>query len=333
MLLLLTRNSRICLSSFSSLAKRFVRTYAIDATKLSPYLAEIARLEKTTPRVQKIRDQKRRTIKTVTEIDETYNVFDEGVKRVLDLGCSPGYWSQYAKDRILAVHHLLDAAFRSEGFIVGVDILNAIPPLGCTTIQGNVISNEVRKRTIEQCKEMAYRQWQVRLQAQQDQVSVYIKEQEQSSVHQTVAVDEQSIKDNIDYKVDVILSDLTLALPQETGFWNSTATKPYMRLATNTGLRLTVKDGLKSPFDLADAILVYAIDLLREGGTVVLRLNGINVDDVEVVLLRQRLTNVFRFVTMFGEADSFPRKEVYFVCKNKNDNVDKVSAFAVKAKL
>lgn len=333
MLLPLTRNSRIYLSTY---AKWSVRTYAIDATKLSPFLAEIARLEKTTPRVQKIRDQKRQTIKTFTEIDETYNVFDKGVKRVLDLGCSPGYWSQYAKDRIFAVHHFLDAAFRSEGFIVGVDILNAIPPLGCTTIQGNVISNEVRKRTIEQCKEMAYRQWQVWLQALQEsanQFSVYIKEQEQSLVHETVAGDKKSIKEIIDYKVDVVLSDLTLALSQETGFWNNTATKPYMRLATNTGLRLTVKDGLKSPFDLADATLVYAIDLLREGGTLVLRLNGINVDDGEVGLLRQRLTNVFRFVAMFGEADSFPRKEVYFICKNKNDNVDKVSAFAVKAKL
>lgn len=326
-----------------------IRNYAYDGSKPeSPQKSEIARLEKITPRTQKIKDQRHQHTKKIQHIDEKYDIFNASVRRVVDLGCAPGLWMKYAKDQILWNHRLLEAGFCDEGFIIGLDILSTTPPVGTSTLQGNLISKHSLQRTIDLCRELAYRQ-----EAKRTELATPFREEvfdengelidpgndedttyfgkEQIDMNNELKLKE--LRGSVDYKVDLVLSDLTLTLKQDRGFWNNTQTKPYLRIATNPKLRLTVKDQSKAPFDLADAALVYAIRLLKENGTFVLRMHAVDPDDPEIELLTWRLRSVFRLVESSEPLDSFSGVEFYFICKGKDDSIDAAEAFSYKAKL
>ncbi|CAH2353320.1 rRNA methyltransferase 2, mitochondrial [[Candida] railenensis] len=326
-----------------------IRHYAYDGSKPeSPQKSEIARLEKITPTRQKIKDQRHHHTKKIQLIDEKYDIFNADVRRVVDLGCAPGLWMKYAKDRILWNHRLSEAGFCDEGFIVGLDILSTTPPTGTSTLQGNLISKYSMQRTLDLCKELAYRQ-----EAKRNELATPLKEEvidengdlietendvdttyfgkEQIDINNELKLKES--RANVDYKVDLVLSDLTSTLKQDRGFWNNTQTKPYLRIATNPKLMSTVRDQTKAPFDLADAALVYAIRLLKENGTFVLRMNAIHPEDPEIELLTWRLRSVFRSVESTEHLDSFSGVEFFLICKGKDDSVDVVEAFSYKAKL
>ncbi|HEB32627.1 MAG TPA: RlmE family RNA methyltransferase [Spirochaetes bacterium] len=68
-----------------------------------------------------------RSIYKLEEIDKKYRLFKKGVK-VLDIGCSPGSWSQYMLKKV------------GTGSIVGIDISNSvrIHDNRFTFIQGNI---------------------------------------------------------------------------------------------------------------------------------------------------------------------------------------------------
>lgn len=312
---------------------QFTRTYA-KSNKPTPYTAELKKLNKSTPRSVKIFNQKQLSVSKITEIDENFQIFDKSIKRVVDLGSSPGLWSQYAKNRIFSINKLQEAGFRNEGFVIGVDIVNTVPPLGITTIQGNIFSDHVRTRLVTQCKELSYRiqnySTQSLAETKPDDESYYTREQKEGEAHEE-ALSEKF--ESINYKVDLLLSDLTLTLPQETGFWNNTMTKPYLRIATNPSLQLKATNSKKNALDLGDATLIYAIDILRENGTMLLRLNGIDLLDPELHLFELRLKNVFKLVEKMEGTDTFIGSELFYICKGKNDSIDKVSAFTVNRKL
>lgn len=70
-----------------------------------------------------------RAVYKLTEIDEKFGVLSEG-DRVLDLGCAPGSWLQYARQRT-----------GERGVLVGVDRGNVakVPP-GTRVVVGDVMS-------------------------------------------------------------------------------------------------------------------------------------------------------------------------------------------------
>src|SRR5215831_15145411 len=41
-----------------------------------------------------------RAVYKLEEIDQRHTIFERGITRVLDLGCAPGSWLQYARQRI-----------------------------------------------------------------------------------------------------------------------------------------------------------------------------------------------------------------------------------------
>ncbi len=65
------------------------------------------------------------------EIDEAHKIFDY-VTRVVDLGCSPGSWSQVSTKKV-----------GSNGLVVGVDLLPTEPINGANLIQGDFTDNQI----------------------------------------------------------------------------------------------------------------------------------------------------------------------------------------------
>jgi len=82
-----------------------------------PYVAEAKRL-----------GYRSRAAFKLIQLDERFGLF-AGAHRVVDLGCAPGGWAQYAATRI--------GAARGKGVVVGID-LSAAPPIpGATLIHGD----------------------------------------------------------------------------------------------------------------------------------------------------------------------------------------------------
>jgi len=72
------------------------------------------------------------------EIDKEFNIFNNKIKRVVDLGCAPGSWSQVACKKV-----------GDDGMVVGVDLLDIQPVHNLHFIQGDFTENEVLDKLIE----------------------------------------------------------------------------------------------------------------------------------------------------------------------------------------
>jgi 23S rRNA (uridine2552-2'-O)-methyltransferase len=74
-----------------------------------------------------------RAVYKLEEIDQRHAIFERGMTRVLDLGCSPGSWLQYARQRI-----------GTSGQLVGLDRgpLQRPPP-GARIVVGDVMAVEI----------------------------------------------------------------------------------------------------------------------------------------------------------------------------------------------
>jgi len=177
------------------------------------------------------------------------------------------------------------------------------------------------------------------------QQSYYFKEQSESFIEQQVSdlseeFDKLTVTKNdkekeVDYKPDLILSDLSAPFMQEKGFFNNTNSKPYLRTAANPILSRTITDEAKAAIDSADAALILACDVLKKGGTLVLRLAKVDPDDAEIALLHSRLDKVFSHVyiwnrsSLFDEQNYVPQDKFY-VCLDKIDDVcDKKQVFMI----
>ncbi|CAK7909897.1 hypothetical protein CAAN1_13S02278 [[Candida] anglica] len=260
---------------------------------------------------------------SISHIQDKFEIFTN-VRRVLDLGTAPGYWAEYARDQIIEEQGIKEEDFVKNCHVVGVDLLFSTPPNGTSKLQGNIFSEDLRKRVESHCKEIAFRQHQDKIPIiPNDEDEIVSKDIENSYFFKEmkeVNAQTESGKLEEDYKVDLILSDLGPPLKQKSGFWVSTATNPYKRLGSYDSLRKPLFD--KGIFDLADAALVYACDLLKHNGKFVLRLSQVDTNDAELKLLHTRLLKVFNEVNRWGGD-----QDIYFICKGKDDAIDKVRAF------
>ncbi|KAG5440436.1 hypothetical protein PCK2_000464, partial [Pneumocystis canis] len=71
------------------------------------------------------------------EINEKYKIFKPG-NTVIDLGFSPGSWTQVAVEKV-----------GSKGRVLGIDILPSQPPTGASSMQGNFLSKATQKAIIK----------------------------------------------------------------------------------------------------------------------------------------------------------------------------------------
>ncbi len=71
------------------------------------------------------------------EIDEKYQLLGRG-KKIIDLGCAPGGWTQICVDRVGILKH-------REGLVVGIDLLPVVPAVpGATLLEGDFLEEEMQ---------------------------------------------------------------------------------------------------------------------------------------------------------------------------------------------
>lgn len=262
-------------------------------------------------------------------IDKEFGLFNRNVTKVLDLGYVPGNWLEVARYKMCEVLQIDESDLNEQCTLLGFDILFGTPPLGTSSIQGNIFSKTSHRDIVAFFKDMELKRQEKMYKKNKidDDFdnSYFAKEQIdiESLGHHMQQMDLN--EKQLDYKPQLILSDLSTFFKQERGFWNNTNTRPYLRFAANNILNQPITDSSKSCIDMGDATLVLCCDLLRDNGTLVLRLAGVNVHDREYDILRQRCQRVFATV-----AEWKPREhEVFLVCKGKRP-VDKRDVFMYK---
>lgn len=284
-------------------------------------------------------------------IDDKFKIFNENVTKVVDLGCVPGNWSQFAKNRLCEVHGLEEEDFKKKCSLLGVDILFGTPSRGTSYIQGNLYSKLTHYNIIHHFKELAVRQRLPNVYSNKDQEadnnSYLAKEQDQSFYSQldelTLDMENLSLEDqrlkfmsNLtpeDYQPDLVLSDLSAPFLQDQGFFNNTNTRPYIRTGTNEGLKKIIVEPMKTSIDLADSCLLLCCSLLKREGNLILRLSVVDLNDPELKLLQNRLEKVFQSVIRWTknnfdcthhskEETPVPEiNELFFICHNKFEHI------------
>ncbi|NRA87692.1 MAG: RlmE family RNA methyltransferase, partial [Rhizobiales bacterium] len=66
----------------------------------------------------------------LSEINEKYRLLQKGMN-IIDLGCAPGGWLQYASNKI--------GLDKGKGSLIGIDLQEVEPVAGCTIIQGDFL--------------------------------------------------------------------------------------------------------------------------------------------------------------------------------------------------
>lgn len=307
--------------------------------------------EKVSSRQQKIHDINMTSQSKLYHIDNKFNIFNDRVTRVLDLGYVPGNWLEFAKFRLCSVYGLEEIDINDKCDLLGFDLLFGTPPLGTSSIQGNIYSKTSHESMAQFFKDAALRRKDEDMKnlSKVDELnkSYFVKEQteiEMIESHMT----ELKLEPELDYKPQLILSDLAMPFNQEKGYFNNTNTRPYLRFGSNEVLNRPMTEKVKSAIDLADATLVLTSDLLNNGGNLVLRLPAVDKDDEEFQIVLQRCRKLFKRVSSWPqpleiflkESHIIPQKdptayrarsvakyrELFLICQDKRD-IDKLSIF------
>lgn len=83
------------------------------------------------------------------QIDDEYNLFDVGVKKVVDLCAAPGSWSQVLSNKLYVNPQEADEALEAgKPRVVSVDLQEMAPIPGCALIVGDITSQETAEQII-----------------------------------------------------------------------------------------------------------------------------------------------------------------------------------------
>lgn len=267
-------------------------------------------------------------------IDNEFKIFNKQVSGILDLGFAPGNWLAFAKLKMCEVYGLEEVNINEKCNFLGFDLLVSTPPVGTSVLQGNIFSKACHKQITELFKEFALKKTE---QQPEEEASYLSTEQQDTLFEQELEDMERGLKEltvndtkvsieDFDYKPELILSDLSKPFVQEKGFYQNTNTKPHLRLNSNPVLNQVVVNSNKNSIDMADATLVLTCDLLKKGGTLVLRLASVDMDDPELDVVNMRLQRVFEQVHERQVSNN--SGDLFFICLNKKQDVaDKRQVF------
>lgn len=249
-------------------------------------------------REARVLQYKSRAAFKLLEINEKYKIFKPG-NTVIDLGFSPGAWSQVAVEKV-----------GSKGRVLGIDILPSQPPAGASSMQGNFLSKATQKAIIKYLSDPN--------RGRQSSISSFSsKDGEELSY-----ID---LEKRLDYNnkicngkvADVILSDMLAPLPQIDGFYKRSLSDPYYRLANVSGI--SVKDH-EASMDLCDSALLFCIDALRVGGNFICKFYS----GTEDKILLKRMQKVFQKVKREKPSASYSEsRESYFVGLKMRASINK----------
>lgn len=280
------------------------------------------------------------------QLDTRFDIFNEKVTNVVDLGYAPGNWLSYARDALLAAHDIEPEKIYQKCTLVGLDIVVGNHPQGSFTTQGNIFSKLAHRNVTKLLKEHAYRRLAVQNSVLQNTDTKgngeFTLDSEMAKISEMFLnldiKDEalESIMSIQDYQANLVMSDMTNPFLQDKGFFNNTTSRPYIRSSTNSALRHHTSDPLKSSIDTADAALLLCCDVLAKGGSFLIRLSRVDLADPELSLFEQRLKRTFAQVNKWNsegvtESDKLIILELYFVCKHKTEHIaDKYEVFDVR---
>lgn len=279
------------------------------------------------------------------QLDTRFDLFNEKVSNVVDLGYAPGNWLSYARDALLVAHNIDPERIYQKCTLVGLDIVIGNHPLGSFTTQGNIFSKLAHKNVTKLLKEHAYRRLAVQNGILQHTGNKgngeFTLDSEMAKISEmflNLDINDEALESIMsiqDYQANLVLSDMSNPFLQDKGFFNNTTSRPYIRSSTNPALRHHTSDPLKSSIDTADAALLLCCDVLAKGGTFLIRLSRVDLADPELLLLEQRLKKTFLEVNKWNpegvtESEKLIILELYFVCKHKTEHIaDKYEVFDV----
>jgi 21S rRNA (uridine2791-2'-O)-methyltransferase len=182
----------------------------------------------------RVEGYKSRAAYKLIELHSKYRLFRPN-QTVVDLGFAPGSWTQVAVQKT-----------KPDGRVVGLDILPCRPPPGASAIQGNFLSagvqEELKRMLIagvgKRVKKHVFADEDVSQQPTDDVESYIDMERHQSELEDeqsTTTAETISNNNNVEFPVDLILSDMCAPWPQTHGFWLRTINDPYIRMANTTG--------------------------------------------------------------------------------------------------
>lgn len=153
-------------------------------------------------------------------------IIGAGVLTLRAQGYAPGSWMQVAVEKIMP-----------GGRILGVDIIPALPPRGCSTIQGNFtcpgVQASVRKFLSDPergrlRKAQIFRDGEASEQDVQDATRGYIERERMLG---------GDARGEGHASVDVVLSDMSEPWPIVEGMWKASLSAPY-RMMNTSGIRV-----------------------------------------------------------------------------------------------
>ncbi|KAL7623236.1 2' O-ribose methyltransferase [Parahypoxylon ruwenzoriense] len=262
-------------------------------------------------RQAKAEQYKSRAAFKLAQIHEKYRIFKRG-QTVIDLGYAPGGWSQIAMELT-----------KPNGRVVGIDIIPAKPPMGVSAIQGNFLSPGVRQLVKDYLVDFVPRRRPSTTpnggpEGGEEGVVVEKPSYIDTERAESAKSEHDESAESDERLVDIVLSDMSEALPQTEGFSLRTLSNPYSyfhRLQNTTGMKS--RDHILS-MNLCYAALEFASETLRTGGHFVCKF----LQGAEDKKLELRLKKMFEKV--HREKPDSSRKEsseMYFVALRRKRDV------------
>lgn len=271
-----------------------------------------------------------RVYKNLACLDYRYRIFDQSVRKVIDLGFAPGIWSKYTLNRLKHLHgpHAFENNHNHNApcHILGFDLMFKQPPPGVSTIQGNIFSNIAHENIINHLKEVAWGKSILRHQSPTipsrtsiiEPKSYITKEQEESIIDNQIEHSLNKLPANShEYRADLVMSDLGAPFVQTDGYYSTTVSGPHIRFNNNEPFRQAVINPGKTSVELAEAALMVGCKCLKPDGRFLVRLPGVKPNDDRLGLFSTRLKKVFGVVKQYDSMyKKDPRDTIYF-CKGK----------------
>lgn len=257
-------------------------------------------------------------------LDLKYHIITPSTKKILDIGFAPGHWMSYLVDRVCQIHNVEDAKLHTIGVhVLGFDILFKNPPLGTSSIQGNIFSKLSHQNVMQHFQEIASKQKQHQFHSEvNDEInhkSYFAQEIDESLL--TKSMGELSISERTksvslenNWKVDLVISDLARPGRQQSGFYDYTETNPYLRYNNNKGLNHSIVNPKKGNLDLADGAVMLMLKTLKQGGKFILKLTSIDNEDEEIIIMKRKLLSIFVKVHEINLM-----RDCIFICLDKRE--------------
>ncbi|CAI5760520.1 unnamed protein product [Candida verbasci] len=199
-----------------------------------------------------------RIYKQLLSLDTEFEIFNVNQRKILNLGFAPGLWLEYMIQKLSSLQNIDEDKISTKCNILNFDILFKSVPVGTSTIQGNIFSKRSHELVNQHFKDVSVYET---LKLYNDENLTYFNKEQQEIALEKIA---HTMKIP-DYRIDLVLSDLSPPLPQKSGFYDHTGTNPYLRYNNNKGLNHSILDS-KAVFDLGDAANILTLGLLKPGG-------------------------------------------------------------------